>query len=152
MGSSMNLYHRTYAAEAIISSGFCDGRFERLALGARPGVWMTDRPLDERDGALGNVVLVVSGVPEEAVADYEWLHSDDPQPFREFVVPAAVLNRYPIVGIYPDTWLWMSGEFEYVGSLIDMRPLLARTPTHPEPGESSRLAPIAPGLAQLEDH
>jgi hypothetical protein len=148
----MNLYHRTYAAEAIISNGFRDGRFERLALGAAPGVWVTDRPLDEQDGALGNVVLVVSGVPEHAVADYEWLHSDRLRSFREFVVPAAVLNRYPIVGIYPDTWLWMSGDFEYVGSLIDMRPLLAKVPSLVGPEDGAPPAPISPGSAQLQDH
>jgi hypothetical protein len=33
----------------------------------------------------------------------------------------------PIVGIYPDTWVWISGNFEYVGQPVDMRPLLART-------------------------
>jgi hypothetical protein len=91
-------------------------------------------------------------VPEEAIADYEWLHSDHPQSFREFVVPAAVLNRYPIVGIYPDTWLWMSGDFEYVGSLIDMRPLLARASGDIEPDENGRAAPTQSGFAQLQDH
>ena len=40
------------------------------------------------------------------------------------VPDAEVLNRFPIVGIYPDTWLWVSGNFEYVGPLINMRPLL----------------------------
>jgi hypothetical protein len=147
----MDLYHRTYAAEAIIGSGFRDGRFERLALGAAPGVWVTDRPLDEQDGALGNVVLVVSGVPETAIADYEWLHSEEPQSFREFVVPAALLNRYPIVGIYPDTWLWMSGDFEYVGSLIDMRPLLAKPPGLVEADHGDRPASIAPEHARAHD-
>src|SRR4051812_17951821 len=129
----MNLYHRTYAAEAIIRDGFRDGKGDYLALGARRGVFVSDQPLDEREGALGNVVLVVSGVPEAAVAGFEWLRPDNDRSFRAFVVPAEVLNRFPLVGIYPDTWLWSSGNFEYVGSLIDMRPLLAMTPHLAEP-------------------
>jgi hypothetical protein len=122
----MRLYHRTYAAETIIRGGFCDSKTDYLALGAKLGVWVTDRPLDERDGALGDVVLVVSSVPESAIAAFEWRSSRYPQPFRQFLVPAALLNSFPIVGIYPDTWLWIEGEFEYVGSLIDMRPLLTK--------------------------
>jgi hypothetical protein len=119
----MRLYHRTYAAETIIRDGFRDCKSDYLAFDAKPGVWVVDRPLDERDGALGNVVLVISGVPESAIAAFEWRRSR--QPFRQFVVPAALLNRFPIVGMYPDSWLWIDGEFAYVGSLIDMRPLLA---------------------------
>jgi hypothetical protein len=126
----VKLYHRTYAAEAILSDGFHDSKADFLTLGVHPGVWVTDRPLDEQNGALGNVVLAISGVPEAAIAEFEWHRSRHPPPLRQFVIPAAILNRYPIVGIYPDTWLWISGEFEYVGSLIDMRPLLAKAPPH----------------------
>jgi hypothetical protein len=32
-----------------------------------------------------------------------------------------------MVGIYPDTWAWISENFEYVGPLVDMGPLLPRT-------------------------
>ena len=120
----MNLYHRTYAAAAIIRDGF---RLGEGPLDVHRGVWVYDEPLDEQEGALGNVVLVISGVPEAAVADFEWPHADRARSFREFLVPAGVLNRFPIVGIYPDTWVWISGNFEYVGPLLDMGPLLART-------------------------
>ena len=120
----MNLYHRTYEAAAIIRDGFRDGDGPP---GVRRGVWVYDEPLDEQEGALGNVVLVISGVPEAAVADFEWRHVDRSRSFREFLVPAGVLNRFPIVGIYPDTWVWISGNFESVGPLVDMGPLLART-------------------------
>jgi hypothetical protein len=129
----MDLYHRTYAAEAIIRNGFHDGAVSERHPDVIPGVFVSDQPLDERDGALGNVVLVVSGVPEAAIAQFEWLCPDGMRSFREFVVPAEVLNRFPIVGIYPDTWLWFSGTFQYVGSLIDMRPLLAKAPLDGEP-------------------
>jgi len=146
----MNLYHRTYAAEAILREGFRDGKGDYLALGAPHGVFVSDQPLDEREGALGNVVLVVSGVPEAAVAEFEWLRPDDLRSFRIFVVPAELLNRFPIVGIYPDTWLWFSGNFEYVGSLIDMRPLLAMTPHLAEPDATSREDPLsADGLTRM---
>ena len=120
----MNLYHRTFAAAAIIRDGFPLGEGPP---NAHRGVWVYDEPLDEQEGALGNVVLVISGVPEAAVADFELRHADRSRSFREFLVPAGVLNRFPIVGIYPDTWVWISGNFEYVGPLVDMGPLLART-------------------------
>jgi hypothetical protein len=129
----MDLYHRTYAAEAIIRDGFHDGAGSGLRPDVVPGVFVSDQPLDERDGALGNVVLVISGVPESEISRFEWLCPDDMRSFREFVIPAAVLNRFPIVGIYPDTWLWFSGNFEYVGSLIDMRPFLTHAPGDDEP-------------------
>jgi hypothetical protein len=48
-------------------------------------------------------------------------------------VPAELLNRFPIVGIYPDSWLWMNGRFEYVGAMIDMRPLLVHNAPTEEP-------------------
>ena len=121
---AMNLYHRTFAAEAIIRDGFRDGEHNRLTPDIRHGVWVYDEPLDEQEGALGNVLLVLSGVPEAMVADFEWNHWGRLSSFREFLVPAEVLNRFPIVGIYPDTWLWVSGNFEYVGALLDVRPLL----------------------------
>jgi hypothetical protein len=147
----MKLYHRTYAADAILRDGFRDGKSDFLTLDVDPGVWVTDRPLDERDGALGNVVLVISGVPEAEIASLEWRRSRHPQPFRQFMIPAAILNRFPIIGIYPDTWLWISGEFEYVGSLIDMRPLLAKSANDAtaegEPPEPARAA-----LPQFQDH
>lgn len=139
----MNLYHRTYVAERIITDGFFASEKGFVALDVHPGIWVTDEPVDERDGALGNVVLVISGVPEAAVAGFEWSHTG-PRPFREFVVPAQILNRFPIVGIYPDTWTWLSGNFEYVGSLIDMRPILAEVERSHESG--SPFQPVDGGL------
>ena len=133
----MKLYHRTYSAETIIRDGFRDGEGNYPTLDVHHGVWVYDEPLDEQDGALGNVVLVISGVPEAAVVAFEWLHPDHLRSFREFLVPADVLNRFPIVGVYPDNWLWLSGNFEYVGSLIDMRPILTKTPQDHEPVGSS---------------
>jgi hypothetical protein len=120
----MNLYHRTFAAGAIIRDGFRDGEPNRLAPATLHGVWVYDEPLDEQQGALGNVLLVIAGVPEAAVADFEWDYLDRLSSYREFLVPADVLNRFPIVAIYPDSWIWVSGNFEYVGALLDARPLL----------------------------
>ena len=120
----MNLYHRTYVVAAIVGDGF---RLGEGLLDVHRSVWVYDEPLDEQEGALGNVVLAISGVPEAAVADFEWRHPDRTRSFREFLVPADVLNRFPIVGIYPDTWVWISGNFEYLGPLVDIGPHLVRT-------------------------
>ena len=84
----MNLYHRTYVAAAIIRDGF---RLGEGPLDVHGGVWVYDEPLDEEEGALGNVVLVISGVPEAVVANFEWRHLDQSRSLREFLVPAGVL-------------------------------------------------------------
>ena len=130
----MNLYHRTFTAGAIIRDGFRDSKDNFRTPGVHQGVWVSDEPLDEQDGALGNVVLFISGVPEAAVTEFELKYHDHARPVREYLVPAGVLNRFPIVGIIPDTWIWISGKFEYVGSLINMRPILTKTPREDEPG------------------
>src|SRR5678815_2514494 len=54
----MNLYHRTYQAEAIIRGGFhnVEVNYRTSTPDSHYGVWVSDEPLDEREGALGNVV------------------------------------------------------------------------------------------------
>jgi hypothetical protein len=64
----MILYHRTTAANAeqIVRDGF--------AL-EHSGVWLSNRPINE--GAYGDVLLKVD-LPEEAIADYEWIEEVNP--------------------------------------------------------------------------
>ena len=49
----MKLYHRTdvLAARAILRAGFRDGRGTYLTRHVFTGVWLSDRPLDENEGA-----------------------------------------------------------------------------------------------------
>ena len=89
-----NWYHRTSnkAAAAILDGGFDDGR----ALGGVPGIWLSKVPLTQadiscRDGMGAQVVLVVD-LPQALVRE----HNRRPDAERGIVVPAAVLNRFPV--------------------------------------------------------
>jgi hypothetical protein len=53
-------------------------------------VWLSDRPLHNTEGASGDIVLQVE-IAEEVISPYEWVKED--KPFREWSVPAAVLNK-----------------------------------------------------------
>lgn len=87
----MLLYHRTNEAAAILAEGFRDGRGRYMTAVEFSGVWLSDRPLDFNEGAAGDTLLTVE-VPEQAIIDYEW--AEDGKPYREFLVPAEVVNRY----------------------------------------------------------
>jgi hypothetical protein len=89
----MILYHRTSqeAASAILADGFQDVEGTYLTCNVHRGVWLADRPLDENEGAFGNVVLKVEGIDERTIADCEWI--EDGKPYREWLIPAAVLNE-----------------------------------------------------------
>jgi len=88
----MMLYHRTTraAADAILRDGFIDGTGNYLTANKYSGVWLSDRPLDVNEGAHGDVLLSVD-LAETMVAPYEWI--EEGKPFREFLVPADVVNR-----------------------------------------------------------
>lgn len=57
----------------------------------RTGVWLSDSPLDANEGAAGRYVLAVD-IPEYIAARYEWV--EEGKGFREFLVPARVVNKY----------------------------------------------------------
>ncbi len=105
----MLLYHTTFAADAILAEGFRDGEGHYLTHQIHRGVWLADRPVDANEGAPGDTVLVIE-IPEEVMAPYEWmtewrpLDEEEVTPelalacrelaYREFLVPAEVVNRY----------------------------------------------------------
>ena len=55
------------------------------------GVWFWDRPLDENEGGGGDTLLTID-IPENAIAEYEWI--EDGKPYREFLIPASLANQY----------------------------------------------------------
>jgi hypothetical protein len=88
----MKLYHRTSHGQPIVNEGFIDGEGTYMTTTRHRGVFLADSPLDINEGAKGRDLLEVA-IPIEVVSEYEWIEQE--KPYREFCVPAAVVNRYP---------------------------------------------------------
>jgi hypothetical protein len=89
----MIFYHasRPEVAQAILSGGFREGSGTYLTRSRHVGVWFSDYALGVNEGATGNAVVWIDA-PEHEFAEYEW--TEQGKPYREFLVPAAVANRY----------------------------------------------------------
>jgi hypothetical protein len=94
----MKLYHATSpeAGEAILREGFRDSNphwaFQH-ELGIN-GVWLADHAVDENEGAQCGDVLLVVELPDHVRDDHELIEDDKPS--GTWIVPAAILNRYPV--------------------------------------------------------
>ena len=96
----MRLYQRTTraAARAIIAYGFRNSWGYYLTDRLWYGVWLSDRPLASSDRPLasnedagGDTLLAVElDVPDAELAEYAWV--DVTKPYREFLLPADLLN------------------------------------------------------------
>lgn len=95
----MYLFHRTTEekAMAILKEGFRE-RTDTWGTGELfPGVWFSaDYPLDEDEGAYGNVVLRLD-IPEDVIAEFEWIQDIG---YREFLIREHIVNQYG-----PPQWL-----------------------------------------------
>lgn len=91
----MRLYHRTSneSAIAVMRAGFRDGSASYgVVSGAQfRGVWLSNVPLDENEGARGDTLLALE-LPLRLIRDYEWI--EEGKPYREFLVPAALVNEH----------------------------------------------------------
>jgi hypothetical protein len=92
----MLYYHRTSQenARSILKTGFHDGEGKYLTDRIWKGVWVSDRPLDSNEGAEGEALLEIH-IPENEVSPFEWAEKE--RPYREFLVPARVLNEKGII-------------------------------------------------------
>ena len=96
----MILFHRTSSdiAQTILAQGFRDGEGTYLTLEHWSGVWLSNVPLDENEGAEGNTLLEIDlGISNEELAKFDWV--EDGKPYREFLIPADVVNVHSIVRI-----------------------------------------------------
>jgi hypothetical protein len=95
----MILYHKTTAANAeqILRDGFRDGVGTYMTLREHRGVWLSNVPLDIDEGAEGDILLQVGELPEQAIAEYEWI--EDGKPYREWLIPARLINELASVRI-----------------------------------------------------
>ena len=87
----MIVFHRTHrdAAIAILREGFKDATGSYFTDHTFSGVWVSNVPLDENEGAKGDMLFSIS-IPAKAIRKYEWI--EEVKPYREFLVPASVLN------------------------------------------------------------
>lgn len=90
------LYHRTTQGARILEEGFRDGRgsygFASVVL---EGVFVSDVPLDANEGAMGDNLLAVEIPDQVSLDDFEIV--EEGQGYREWCVPAAVLNEVAVV-------------------------------------------------------
>jgi hypothetical protein len=89
---TVTVYHHTSAASAILEYGFHDlvGLYAQTRAGMIVGVAVSDVPLDRYLDTTAYELLAVD-VPEGELLPYEFEESG--KPYREFRVPAEVLNR-----------------------------------------------------------
>ena len=73
----------------ILRDGFRNATGRYLTNREWSGVWVSDRPLDNNEGASGEALLQIT-IAEDLLAAFEWV--EEGKPYREWLVPAAVLN------------------------------------------------------------
>ena len=90
----MIVYHRTndVAAKAILREGFRDRRGKYMMEIEVEGVFVSNIPLDANEGAKGRALLRITLPLTESDLEYYEL-VEDGKPYREWVVPAALLDQ-----------------------------------------------------------
>ena len=96
----MRIYHRTFHSAAILQEGFRDTTGTYMTGYEFTGVWVSDIPLDENEGADGDVLLALD-IPEEIFVKYEWVEAE--KPYRESLIPAKILNSLGSLEIVDDS-------------------------------------------------
>ena len=94
LGWPSKLYHRTnrVAARRIMRHGFTDSTNYYMTQRMRTGAWLSSIPLSFSDGVAGAVLLQVeTDLRESELAEYE--STEEGKAYREWMVPAAVINR-----------------------------------------------------------
>ena len=91
----MRYYHTTDAASRILEEGFRDdsGNYG-LATFTLTGVFISDESLDVNEGAIGDYVLELDLPDDLDIGEYELI--EEGEGYREWCVPARILNKYPM--------------------------------------------------------
>jgi hypothetical protein len=99
----MIYYHTTDAADAILRDGFRDRTASHgFATFVLTGVWLADIPLDVNEGAKGGQVLQVDLPDDVNLADFELIYEGIGMGYREWCVPAALINEHATVMLLND--------------------------------------------------
>ena len=86
------LFHRTPAGDQILADGFRDRTGSYMMPGLTlAGVWLPDCALDGNEGAGGGDLLEVALPDDVELAPFEVI--EDGKPYREWCVPAALVNE-----------------------------------------------------------
>jgi len=99
--SNFRVYHATTLAnaDAIEAQGFRDTTGSYYTSTDHSGVWVSDRPMNEGDGP-GLVAWFQIDVDKATLAGYEWI--EEGKPYREWLIPAALVNTWPMRRIDED--------------------------------------------------
>lgn len=103
----MILYHRTdpESAKQIQAHGFRDGVGYHGTTSEHSGVWLSNVPLDENEGAFGDVLLEITvSLTEAEVSEYEWV--EEGKGYREFQIPAELINPTMQIRVVEDRADW----------------------------------------------
>jgi hypothetical protein len=94
----MIFYHSTSRENAarIVREGFRDRTDYYMTSTLHTGVWLSDLPLDENEGASSEARLCLE-LDEARIAPFEWI--EDGKGYREFLVPAAIVNTGKVRGL-----------------------------------------------------
>ena len=96
-----NRVHRATkdAAMKILRDGFRNATGRYLTNREWSGVWVSDRPLDNSEGSSGDALLQIT-IADDLLAAFEWV--EEGKPYREWLVPAAVLNDAGTVRLFDE--------------------------------------------------
>jgi hypothetical protein len=101
----VKLFHRTTRGNAarILRCGFEDRSGSYGTAVRHRGVWLSTAPLTENEGASGDVLLAIEmSISEPDLSEHEWL--EDGKPYREFLLPAAVVNARGALSVAELDW------------------------------------------------
>jgi hypothetical protein len=93
----VRLFHATSPepAEAILTEGFRDAEGSYMLVDLTlTGVWVSNVPLDENEGAKGSTTIEVILPDDVDLNDYELIDESGHSGYREWCVPADVLNEH----------------------------------------------------------
>jgi hypothetical protein len=90
----------TESAEAILRNGFSEtdcffGRGKALV-----GVWLCDRPLNAKDGVMGEAIVAVAFNVEPAELSFYKL-IDDGKSYRQWCLPSSLIRAHGKISIIP---------------------------------------------------
>jgi hypothetical protein len=88
----VKVYHRTLPLEDCDRRAFPEGRGGVASEELLVGVWVSTVRPEQRAAAGTEDPIVELDIPGSLFERYEWV--DESKPFREALIPAAVLHRY----------------------------------------------------------